>query len=81
MKNRLIIFDCFGVIFEEVAPVFLRRHLPPEKADKIKDKLFIPADLGLITHDELLQISNGYRELYETQFRRVIDYENSKNNI
>lgn len=33
------------------------------------------------THDELLQISDGYRELYETQFRRVIDYENSKNII
>ncbi|MBR4123467.1 MAG: ABC transporter ATP-binding protein [Clostridia bacterium] len=33
------------------------------------------------THDELLKISEGYRELYETQFRRVIDYENSKNSI
>ena len=31
------------------------------------------------THDELLDTSEGYRELYETQFRRVIDYENSKN--
>lgn len=31
------------------------------------------------THDELLEKSNGYRELYETQFRRVIDYENNKN--
>ena len=30
------------------------------------------------THDELLEISEGYRELYETQFRRVIDYENNK---
>ena len=30
------------------------------------------------SHDELLEISPGYRELYETQFRRVIDYENSK---
>ena len=30
------------------------------------------------THDELLNKSEGYRELYETQFRRVIDYENSK---
>lgn len=29
-------------------------------------------------HDELLSRSNGYKELYETQFRRVIDYENSK---
>ncbi len=55
MKNRLIIFDCFGVIFEEVAPVFLRRHLPAETVDEIKDKLFIPADLGLVTHEELLR--------------------------
>jgi len=31
------------------------------------------------THDELLENSEGYRELYETQFRRVIDYENNKN--
>ncbi len=31
------------------------------------------------THDKLLEISEGYRELYETQFRRVIDYENNKN--
>ena len=30
------------------------------------------------THDELLKTSIGYKELYETQFRRVIDYENSK---
>jgi len=30
------------------------------------------------THDELLDRSEGYRELYETQFRKVIDYENSK---
>ena len=30
------------------------------------------------THDELLSKSEGYKELYETQFRRVIDYENNK---
>lgn len=30
------------------------------------------------THDQLLSQSEGYRQLYETQFRRVIDYENSK---
>ena len=29
-------------------------------------------------HDTLLNKSAGYRELYETQFRRVIDYEKSK---
>ena len=29
-------------------------------------------------HDELLEESEGYRQLYETQFRRVINYEKSK---
>lgn len=54
MKNKLIIFDCFGVIFEEVAPVFLKKFLAEDKALIIKDELFVPADLGKITYDELL---------------------------
>ena len=29
------------------------------------------------THDELLALNNVYRELYETQFRQAIDYEQS----
>lgn len=53
MKNRLIIFDCFGVVFGEVAPVFFKRHFPPEQAAILKEKFFIPADLGLVTYDEL----------------------------
>ena len=53
MKNRLIIFDCFGVVFGEVAPVFFRRHFDPEEAAVLKEKFFIPADLGLVTYDEL----------------------------
>lgn len=32
------------------------------------------------THDEMLMKSESYKLLYETQFRRVIDYENAKNN-
>jgi len=31
------------------------------------------------SHDELLEKSAGYRKLYETQFRKVIDYEQAKN--
>ena len=54
MHNRLIIFDCFGVIFNEVAPVFLRKYLPEEEAAAVKDKIFVPSDLGQITYDELL---------------------------
>ncbi|MBR3868927.1 MAG: HAD-IA family hydrolase [Clostridia bacterium] len=52
-KNRLIIFDCFGVVFGEVAPVFFRKHFAPEEAATLKEKFFVPADLGLVTYDEL----------------------------
>ena len=54
MAEKLIIFDCFGVIFEEVAPTFLKKFLAEDKALSIKDDLFVPADLGKITYDELL---------------------------
>ncbi len=55
MKRRLIIFDCFGVIFGEIAPVFFRKHFPAETAAELKDKFFIPADKGLVTYDELFE--------------------------
>lgn len=54
MSDKLIIFDCFGVIFEEVAPTFLKKYLAADKADIIKEELFVPADLGQISYDELL---------------------------
>lgn len=54
MKNRLIIFDCFGVIFDEVAPVFIKKYISGKEADSLKEKLFVPADLGEVTYEELL---------------------------
>lgn len=53
MKNKLIIFDCFGVIFGEIAPIFFNRYFSPEEAAILKDKFFVPADLGLVTYEEL----------------------------
>lgn len=54
MENSLVIFDCFGVIFEDIAPPFLKKHLPDEKAATVKEELFPPADRGEITYDTLL---------------------------
>ena len=54
MAEKLIIFDCFGVIFEDIAPAFMRRYLDEERAPVVKEELFPPADLGKITYDELL---------------------------
>lgn len=53
MKNKLIIFDCFGVIFEEIAPPFFNNHFEKEEAAILKEKFFVPADLGEVTVDEL----------------------------
>lgn len=53
MKNELIIFDCFGVIFGEIAPTFFERYFSPEKAAEIKEKIFVPADLGEMSLDEI----------------------------
>lgn len=55
-KNRLIIFDCFGVIFDEIAPVFFRNHFEDETAARLKDKYFVPADRGEITREELFDL-------------------------
>lgn len=55
MKNKLIIFDCFGVIFNEIAPVFFEKYLPGKQAAEVKDKIFIPADLGLIPYEQIFE--------------------------
>ncbi len=54
MKKRLVIFDCFGVIFGEIGPRIVRKYAQNDDISALKDKLFIPADLGIITYDELL---------------------------
>lgn len=54
MKKGLIIFDCFGVIFDDVAPKFLKKYLPESAALDLKDELFSPADLGEISYDTLM---------------------------
>ena len=53
MKNELIIFDCFGIIFGEIAPVIFERYFSEEEAKALKDKYFVPADLGEVTLDEI----------------------------
>lgn len=73
MSDTLVIFDCFGVIMNEVAPVFLKKHLPADKASVIKEKLFVPADMGQVTYDELL--SNMAKVLGMTKEEMMPEWE------
>ncbi len=60
MKKKLVIFDCFGVIFGEIGPRIVRKYAKEgDDIAAIKDKIFIPADLGQITYDELINSIAG----------------------
>lgn len=73
MAQNLVIFDCFGVIMNEVAPVFLKKFLPEDKAGTIKEKLFQPADMGEVTYEELMD--NMANELGMTKEEMIPQWE------
>lgn len=54
MLIQAIIFDFFGVVCSEVAPVWFQNNFPDKKHGELKDTYFEPVDSGKITEDELL---------------------------
>lgn len=58
-KNILLIFDCFGVVVSEIAPVWFESRFPVEEAKVLKEKYFQGADLGNVTISELLDNVSG----------------------
>ncbi len=53
---RLILTDCFGVLLDEIAPNWFREHFNnPEKAKELKDKYFVPFDLGEISFEVVME--------------------------
>lgn len=53
MTDKLIVFDCFGVIVDEIAPPWIERYFTPEEAARVKQEVVGPADLGEITEQEM----------------------------
>ena len=53
MKITTIIFDMFGVICSEIAPIWLRKYISEEKLEELKDIHFVPIDKGEISEEEL----------------------------
>jgi len=59
MEKKLIVFDFFGVISSEIAPIWLRKYFNEEDAKRIKAEIVSKVDSGEITEMEL------YRQLGE----------------
>lgn len=55
MNNKLIIFDCFGVLTSEVAPIWLRRYFDDFTADKIHQSIIVDGDKGILTADQVFK--------------------------
>lgn len=53
--HRIIVFDFFGVICSEVAPLWLSQRFSAPEATAIKSGLIHQADLGRISQDEMFQ--------------------------
>ena len=62
MNNKLVIFDFFGVICSEIAPFWFANHFEKKEAIKLKEKFFVPADLGEISLEDVFKkISLEYK--------------------
>ncbi len=44
--KKLYMFDCFGVLIGELAPIWFSKRYPPEEAIQLKDFYFNSADSG-----------------------------------
>lgn len=55
MKRELIIFDFFGVLCSEIAPVWFEQRYEKNIAAQLKSRFFSDADLGNITMSELFE--------------------------
>lgn len=55
MHNELIIFDFFGVLCSEIAPVWFASRYDEEEAKRLKDHFFVKADLGEISMEDLFK--------------------------
>ena len=55
MKKELVIFDFFGVLCSEIAPVWFEQRYEKNIAAQLKSRFFSDADLGNITMSELFE--------------------------
>lgn len=52
---QTFVFDCFGVISSEVAPLVLEAHLPAKTVRVVKDTIIMDADRGVISQSVMFE--------------------------
>ena len=52
-KYKAVIFDFFGVISSEVAPVWFKEYLPEEDMAELRKRYLEPSDIGEMSAEEL----------------------------
>lgn len=56
MTKKIIVFDFFGVICSEIAPLWLRKYFNCDSATEIKTTFVGQADVGKVSEQELFMI-------------------------
>ena len=54
MKS-LLVFDCFGVLYDEIAPIVLRRYFGNELGESIKNEYMPRIDRGELSQEEAFE--------------------------
>ena len=55
-KNKVILFDFFGVISSEVSPIFFKRYFNDEDAKLIKEEIMSKGDKGELSEEEIYDL-------------------------
>jgi len=74
--EKAILFDFFGVLCSEVAPLWAHTHLSPTYKKEMREKLIQPTDLGEKTQDqffnELSRMSNVNSDIIYQEWQQLI---------
>ena len=82
-KNKVILFDFFGVISSEVSPIFFKRYFNEEEAKIVKEEIMSKGDKGELNEEEVyeliasrmnmtpLKIKEDFDELIKINFELV----------
>ena len=82
-KNKVILFDFFGVISSEVSPIFFKRYFNEEDAKIVKEEIMSKGDKGELNEEEIynliakrvnetpLKVKEDFKELIHINYELV----------